>query len=204
MGQSAEELRRDIEYTREDLGETLDAIGDRVSPGRIMERRKNRVMYTWGNVRDRVMGTASDAGQSIGDSAGGAVDTIKGAPDAVAQQTQGNPMVAGAIAFGVGALLASVFPATSKEQQIADQLKEKAQPLAEDLKQSGQQMAEHLKEPAKEAIESVKETAQQGQQAVSDTAKDAADTTRQAAREGTEAVRGEGSGGSDGFAGQPI
>jgi hypothetical protein len=43
MGQSAEELRRDIERTREGLGETLDAIGDRVSPGRIMERKKNRV-----------------------------------------------------------------------------------------------------------------------------------------------------------------
>jgi len=200
MGQSAEELRRDIEYTREDLGDTLDAIGDRVSPGRIMERRKNRVMYTWASVRDRVMGTASDAGQSLGDTAGGAVDTIKSAPDAVVHQTQGNPLVAGGLAFGVGALLASIFPASAKEQQVAGQLKEKAQPLAEDLKQTGQQVAENLKEPAKEAIESVKATAAEGQQAVSDTAKDAADTTRQAAREGTEAVRGEG---SDGFAGQP-
>jgi len=198
MGQSAEELRRDIEYTREDLGQTLDAIGDRVSPGRIMERRKNRVMYTWANVRDRVMGSASDAGQTFGDTAGGAVDTIKSAPDAVVHQTQGNPMVAGAVAFGVGALLASVFPATAKEQEVAGQLKEKAQPLAEDLKQTGQEVAEHLREPAKEAIESVKEAAAEGQQAVSDTAKDAAGTTRQAAREGTDAVRGEG---SDGFAG---
>jgi hypothetical protein len=33
MGQSPEELRRDIERTREDLGGHLDAIGDRVSPG---------------------------------------------------------------------------------------------------------------------------------------------------------------------------
>jgi len=201
MGQSAEELRRDIEYTREDLGQTLDAIGDRVSPGRIMERRKNRVMYTWANVRDRVMGSASDAGQTFGDTAGGAVDTIKSAPDAVVQQTQGNPMIVGAVAFGVGALLASVFPATAKEQEVAGQLKEKAQPLAEDLKQTGQQVAEHLKEPAKEAIESVKEAAAEGQQAVSDTAKDAAGTTREAAREGTDAVRGEG---SDGFSGSAI
>ena len=36
MGTSAEELRRDIAQTREDLGETIDAIGDRVSPGRVM------------------------------------------------------------------------------------------------------------------------------------------------------------------------
>jgi len=204
MGQSAEELRRDIEYTREDLSETLDAIGDRVSPGRMVERRKNRVMNGFYSVRDRVMGTASDAGQSFGDTAGGAVDTLKSTPDTVVQRTQGNPMVAGAIAFGVGALMASVFPATSKEQEVAGQLKEKAQPLADELKQTGQQVAQNLKEPAKEAIESVKATAAEGQQAVSDTAKDAADTTREAAREGTENVRSEGSEGSDGYAGQPI
>ena len=41
MGQSADELRHDIEATRGQLGETLDAIGDRVSPGRMIERRKN-------------------------------------------------------------------------------------------------------------------------------------------------------------------
>ena len=42
MGQSAEELRYEIADTRAELGQTLDAIGDRVSPGRMIERRKNR------------------------------------------------------------------------------------------------------------------------------------------------------------------
>ena len=193
MGQSTEQLRREIEYTRDDLGQTLDAIGDRVSPGRIVERRKNRVANGLSSVRDRVMGTASDAGHAIGDTAGGTVDTIKGAPDTVVQQTQGNPLVAGAVAFGVGVLMASVFPATAKEQEVADQLKDKAQPLADDLKQTGQEIAEHLKEPAREAVESVKQAATEGQQAVTETAKDAADSTRQAAREGTETVRTESS-----------
>jgi hypothetical protein len=193
MGQSPEELRREIEYTRDDLGQTLDAIGDRVSPGRIVERRKNRVVNGLSGVRDRVMGTASDAGHTLGDTAGGTVDTIKGAPEAVVQQTQGNPLVAGAVAFGVGVLMASVFPATAKEQEVAEQLKDKAQPLADDLKQTGQEIAEHLKEPAREAVESVKQAVTEGQQVVTDTAKDAADSTRQAAREGTETVRAEGS-----------
>jgi ElaB/YqjD/DUF883 family membrane-anchored ribosome-binding protein len=192
MGQSTEELRRDIEYTRQDLGETLDAIGDRVSPGRIVERRKNRMRYGLTSIRERVMGTASDARSSIGDTTGSAMDTIKGTPETVVQQTQGNPLVAGAIAFGVGVLTASVFPATQKEQEVADQLKDKAQPLAEDLKQTGQEMAEHMKEPAREAVESVKQAASHGQEAVTETAKEAADSTRQAAREGTEAVRSEG------------
>jgi len=194
MGQSAEELRREIEDTRDDLGQTLDAIGDRVSPGRIVERRKNRVMNGLSSVRDRVMGTASDTGHAVGDTATGAVDTLKGTPDAVVKQTQGSPLVAGALAFGVGVLVASVFPPTEKEQEVADQLKEKAQPLADDLKETGQEMAEQLKEPAREAVESVKQVAAEGQQAVTETAKGAANSTRDAAREGTETVRAEGTG----------
>jgi len=197
MGQGTEELRRDIEYTRADLGETLDAIGDRVSPGRMVERRKNRAVNSLTSVRDRVMGTASDAGQAVGDTAGGAVDTIKAAPDAVVQKMQGSPLVAGGIAFGVGVLLASIFPVTAKEQEVAGQLKEKAEPLAEDLKQTGQQMAEHMKEPAREAVESVKQAATEGQQAVTDTAKEAAQSTGQTAREGAETVRSEAPGGGD-------
>ena len=43
MGQSPEELKQDVESTRADLSDTLDAIGDRVSPGRMIERRKNRM-----------------------------------------------------------------------------------------------------------------------------------------------------------------
>ena len=43
MGQSTEELKRDIEQTRADMSGTLDAIEDRVSPSRMIQRRKNRV-----------------------------------------------------------------------------------------------------------------------------------------------------------------
>ena len=43
MGQSPEELKDEIESTRADLGDTLEAIGDRVSPGRVIERRTARV-----------------------------------------------------------------------------------------------------------------------------------------------------------------
>jgi hypothetical protein len=189
MGQSAEELKRDIADTRTDLGQTLDAIGDRVSPGRIVERRKNRVMNGLSSVRERVMGSATNAGHAMGEGASSTVDTIKGTPGAVVQQTQGNPLVAGAVAFGVGVLMASVFPASAKEQELAGELRDKAQPLADDLKQSAQEMAEHLKEPAREAVEGVKQAATEGQQAVADTAKEAAGSAKESARDGAETVQ---------------
>ena len=43
MGQAADELRQDIERTREDMAETLDAIGDKVSPRLQAERQMDRL-----------------------------------------------------------------------------------------------------------------------------------------------------------------
>ena len=54
MGQDADELRRDIERTRVDLGGTLDAIGDRVSPSRMVERRTNRMRETVRSIHRRI------------------------------------------------------------------------------------------------------------------------------------------------------
>jgi len=201
MGQSAEQLRREIEYTRGDLGETLDAIGDRLSPARMMERRKNRMRSGLQTVRDRVMGTVSDTGSAVADTvggvadvAGGAVSTLKETPDTVRQQTQGNPLAAGAIAMGVGVLVATVFPATEKERRAADQLIDKAEPLTEELKHAGQEIAEHMREPAREAVDQVKEAASEGTQALTDTARQATDTASHDARQAMDSVRNEATG----------
>ena len=43
MGQGADELKQDIERTREDMAQTLDAIGDRISPRLQAERQMERL-----------------------------------------------------------------------------------------------------------------------------------------------------------------
>lgn len=191
MGQSADQLRREIEDTRGDLGATLGAIGDRVSPGRMIERRKNRMMLGLRTARERVMGKASDAGRAIGDTAGGGIDTLTGAPDTIREQTQGSPLVAGAIAFGVGVLTASMVRPSEFERQAADQLIDKVEPVKDELKHAGQEMAEHLKEPLREAVDQVKETAEEGAHAMTGAAKDIAQTGEQTVREAADAVRSE-------------
>jgi len=200
MGQSAEELRRDIERTREGLGETLDAIGDRVSPGRIIERKKNRVSYGIRSARERVMGTVSDTGHAlsdrvsggvhtVGDGATGALDTVKGVPGAVTQQAQGAPVVAGAIAFGIGFLVAAAFPASQAERDAGAKVLEKVEPLKGELVSAGKEMAEHLKEPAMDAANQVKDAATQSAQSVTETAKSAAQDTADQAKSATESVK---------------
>lgn len=43
MGQAADELRQDIERTRDDMATTIDAIGNRVSPRLQAERQIGRI-----------------------------------------------------------------------------------------------------------------------------------------------------------------
>ena len=103
---------------------------------------------------------------------------MKGAPDTVREQTQGSPLAAGAIAFGVGFLVAAAFPASQPEQQAAQGLMDKAEPLKEELTNVGKDVAEHVKGVAQEAVEEVKSTAADSKQAVADTVKSGVDITK--------------------------
>jgi len=189
MGQSTEELRREIEGTRADMSMTLDAIGDRVSPGRIVQRRKNRVSYAVQNMRERVMGFAHDAEHALTDTAGSAVDTVKQSPQAMTSATQGSPLMAGAIALGAGFLVAAAFPPTDKERQLANKAMEKIEPAKEQLVEAAKESAEHLKQPAMDAAQQVKQEATTAASDVASTAKEAVAETKQDAQQAASNVR---------------
>jgi len=191
MGQTAEELRREIELTRNDLGDTLDAIGDRVSPGRVIERRKNKMTGGVRSAVDRVMGKAHDAQSSIGGAGHGAVDTVRDLPDTMRSQTSGTPLVAGALAFAAGFVIAAAIPPSEKEIAASSQLLEKAEPMKQELSHVGQEIAEHLKEPAKQAVDELKGAAQEGAQTVTQTAQQSAADTKGKATDAVETVKSE-------------
>ena len=65
-------------------------------------------------------------------------------------------MAAGLIAFGVGALVGSLLPASGAEQQAATKVKDAATPVLSD---AAKQVSGNLKEPAQQAVEAVKGTA---------------------------------------------
>jgi gas vesicle protein len=179
MGQDAQELRDDIRRRREDLEGTLDAIGDRVSPGRMIERRRNRMADGVRSARDRVMGSVSDSTHRASDVASGAADTVKEAvsPDAVRAQTAGHPLSAGMVSFGVGFLLAAAFPKTEVEAKAADALKERAEPATRQLTEAAKEIASDLKDEASRAGQQVAQTASQAATDVKETAKETAKDT---------------------------
>jgi gas vesicle protein len=179
MGANTEELRREIEHTRGDLGNTLDAIGDRISPSRVMERRRNRVSGAFRNMRERVMGAGADAGHAIGTTADDAMQSMHDAPQAIRAQAQGSPMAAGAIAFGIGFITAAAFPPSRGEQQMAGQLSDRIEPLKSEVTTAAHDLVDQLKEPAKDAVDAVKGTAAEAAHSVQGAAKDAAAQTKE-------------------------
>jgi hypothetical protein len=90
-------------------------------------------------------------------------------------------MAAGAIAFGIGFVLAAIIPPSNTEKDLSVQLMQKAEPLKELATEVGHDMVDTLKEPAAEAVAEVKAAAADAAKQVSDSASDAAhDTAEQA------------------------
>lgn len=163
MTNDPNQLRADIEDTRRDLGTDVDALADKVRPSSIVERQTAKVRGAARRAKDTVMGTASDAASSVG-------ETVGDLPHKAAQSARGNPIAVGLIAFGVGLLAASLLPASSKERELAESAKDMAAPAVDNLKGAAQTVAEDLKEPAKQAAESVKDAAQDAAHKVKESA----------------------------------
>ena len=177
--QSPEEIRRDIERTRAELASDVDTLHEKVSPSAIAQRRTEAVKGRMSSMKEKVMGTATSAGDSTTSGLHGAADTAKGAPHSIKVQTQGNPLAAGVIAFGAGWLISSLLPASEKEKQATMQAKDKvsehSDTLTAPLKEAAQGAKENLQPQAQQAAESVKSTATDAAQNVKGEAQSAKD-----------------------------
>jgi ElaB/YqjD/DUF883 family membrane-anchored ribosome-binding protein len=147
-------IRADIERTRRELGQDVDALSDKVNPGKIAQRQTDKVRHAATRMKDRLFG--SDVADSTQSAVGHAGEAIADAPKRVASATQGNPVALGLIAFGAGLLAASLIPASKAEQQAAEKVKDAATPLVDEAKEVAKESADHLREPAKEAADAVK------------------------------------------------
>ena len=178
MGKEPEVIENDIENTREDLSRNLDALADRVSPGKVVGRQVDSVKDKVFGAKDAVMGKAS----SLSDSSGSAAGSVSDAASNVSRQAQGNPLAAGLIAFGAGWLLSSLIPASEAETKLAgqaiDSAKDHGQPLIEHAKSVGQEVGEDLKDKAAQAASEVKESATESAQHVKDEGQSAAGDVR--------------------------
>lgn len=144
MSNNPDEIRADIERTRGNLGRDVDALAEKVDPGRVVDRQTDRLKSRWRDMRESVFGSDDDDYHSgeqgraaqLAEDAG---EAVREAPDTIRRRTRGNPLAAGAIALAAGWLVGSLLPASRPEQQAASAVKDKAQPLVADAKSVAQE-----------------------------------------------------------------
>ncbi|MFF4878419.1 DUF3618 domain-containing protein [Micromonospora sp. NPDC000668] len=192
MSSDPDRIRREIETTRNELSNDVDALTDRMNPRRIAGDRVSEARGAFTRAKEKVMGSTSHGGQeasqrmshmagsvrdearSLGQQSRGAMYSARDEAQSLGRQTreqaQGNPLAAGLVAFGVGLLAASLVPPSGRERQLAGQARsmvtEHSGELREQASQVGHQMQDNLREPAQQAAQSVRSTAEQGMSAV--------------------------------------
>jgi hypothetical protein len=219
MSSDPDQIRNEIEQTQQELSADVDALTEKLSPQRIVERRVQSTRTAMTSVKDKIMGSmgqgipnarenASPESASLGQAitggtavardsvtstASSAASAVRSAPDLARRQTSGNPLAAGLIAFGAGWLLSSLLPASAPEQQMAAQVKdfatEQGRPVVQQLGEAGQQAAQQLRESAQQRAQSVKDTATDAASTVSDEAHAAASQVTSQAQDAAGTVR---------------
>jgi ElaB/YqjD/DUF883 family membrane-anchored ribosome-binding protein len=193
MGQDPDAIRQDIEQTRAEMSETVEAIGYKADvPSRAREKvsekvdaAKAKVSEATTRAKEAVTGTTSRAGDTaarVGDAAPSG-DQVRRQARRAAGLAQENPLGLAIGAAAIGFLAGLVVPSTRLEDErlgpMADEVKDKA-------RETGQEALERGKQVAQEAVSSAAETARQrGQQE----GQDLADSARQRAQEVREEAR---------------
>jgi hypothetical protein len=188
-----EELRTEIEQTRANLSQNVNALGEAVTPGAIARRQVDKVKGAGVGVKDKIMGSADDARSSVSGSASGLGDSAGNmagnAQQSARRKTQGNPLAAGLIALGAGWLVGSLLPASEKERQAAATVKEKAQPVVSEAQSLAKDAAQNLQQPAQDAVDSVKATAQDAAETVKSEGQTAGQDVKASVQDSKETVQ---------------
>jgi len=168
VGEDPDRIRAEIEQTREQMGETVGALGykaDVKSRAKdSLQDKKESVMGVVTSAKERVVG----AGQSVGDATPDP-DQVKHQAKRAASVAQENPLGLAVGAVAVGFLAGMLVPSTRVEDEklgpVADDVKDRA-------KQTGQEALERGKQVAQEAAQTAKESGQQHAQELGSTAQE--------------------------------
>src|SRR3954454_5040970 len=159
MGEDPNAIRQEIEQTRSQMGDTIEAIGYKTD---VKSRAKDSVSEKTDAVKDKVgsvMGRASDATPSGGD--------VKRAASTAQENPLGLALGAVAVGFVAGMLIPSTDIEDRKIGPVADELKDRAKETGQDALEHGKQVAQDV---AQSAQETVKESRQQHAQELASSA----------------------------------
>ena len=176
MGQDPDMIRKDIEETRERMGDTVDALGYKTD---VKSRAKESVTGKVDTVKEKLVGakdSASDATPSTQDVKQGARKAV-----GVAQE---NPLGLAIGSLAVGFLAGMLIPSTRVEDEkigpMADQVKDQIKETGQEALERGKQVAT---ETAHSAAQAAKDTAQEQGKEHASAMQDSAQQSAQDVRE---------------------
>jgi ElaB/YqjD/DUF883 family membrane-anchored ribosome-binding protein len=180
MGQEPDAIRQDIEQTRAEMSETVEAVGYKAD---VPSRAKDAVSEKVEDVKSKVSDTATRAREAVSGTTSRVGDATPSRGE-VRQQTRRvaglakeNPLGLAIGAAAVGFLAGLVVPSTRVEDErlgpVADQVKDKA-------KETGQEALDRGRQVAQEVAGTAADTARQRTQ---EQGQELADNARQSAQE---------------------
>jgi hypothetical protein len=149
VGKEPSEIREEIEHTRTEMGDTVEALGHKAD---LKGRAKDNIADKRDRLKERITGTTPDA------------DEVKQGARRAVGVAEENPIGLAIGSVAVGFVAGMLVPSTRVEDEklgpVADQVKES-------VKETGEEALERGKEVAQEAAQSAKETVEErgGEQA---------------------------------------
>jgi Protein of unknown function (DUF3618) len=182
MGQEPSQIRQEIEDTRAEMGDTVDALAYKTDV-------KTRVKESISDKRERLISQVQGTTHRVGGATPDGQQVKEGAQQAVGV-AQENPLGLAIGGLAAGFLAGLMLPSTKIEDErvgpIADQVKETAAETGQEALDRGRevagQVAEQAVEGAKEAVHTAKEAGQEQAEELKDSARENAQEVKEQAR----------------------
>jgi Protein of unknown function (DUF3618) len=189
MGQEPSQIRQEIEETRAEMGDTVDALAYKTDV-------KTRVKESISDKRERLISQVQGTTHKVGEATPDGRQVKEGAQQAVGV-AQENPLGLAIGGLAAGFLAGMMLPSTRMEDEkvgpIADQVKETAAETGQEALERGRevasQVAEQAVEGAKEVGEHAKDVGQQAMETAKEAGQEQGEELKDSAKEGAQEVR---------------
>ena len=159
MGEDPSQIREEIEHTRAEMGDTVDALAHKTDV-------KSRVRESFADKKERLRAQMAGTTSRLGDATPGGQEVKDGAKRA-AGVAEENPLGLALGGLAAGFLAGMLLPSTRIEDErvgpIADQVKEKAMETGQEALERGKEVAGQA---ADQAVETAKEAGQEQAEAL--------------------------------------
>jgi gas vesicle protein len=181
MGQEPEQIRQEIEETRGEMGDTVEALAYRADV-------KSRVKDSIADKRDRLVERVQGTTGKVSEAAPDGEQLKQGAHRAVGIAEE-NPIGLALAGVAGGFLAGMLLPSTKMEDErvgpLADQVKETAVDTGKEALDRGREVAGEV---AEQAVEGAKEVGQQAVETAKESGQEQAEELKESAKESAQEV----------------